>query len=94
MCTSGAVNTAMFCVFRQDSIPVVVVFVVHSKRRRPCLSRSLNIALLNVLSFIGENNLCLSEHIKGSKERLFIRTQTYNLQIFGVIPLFKLQNDT
>ena len=30
MCTSGAVNTAMFCVFRQDSIPVVVVFVVHS----------------------------------------------------------------
>ena len=28
-----------------------------------------------------------SKHIKGSKERLFIRTQTHNLQIFGIIPL-------
>ena len=34
-----------------------------------------------------------SKHIKGSKERLFIRTQTRNLQIFGVFPLVKLQND-
>ena len=91
MCTSGAVNTAMFCEFRQDSS---CRFCCSFNRRRPCLSRSLNIALLNVLSFIGENNLCLSEHIKGSRERLFIRTQTHNLQIFGVIPLFKLQNDT
>ena len=28
------------------------------------------------------------------KERLFIRTQTQNLQMFGVIRLVKLQNDT
>ena len=28
-----------------------------------------------------------SKHMKGSKERLFIRTQTQNLQLFGVIPL-------
>ena len=27
-------------------------------------------------------------------ERLFIRTQTHSLQIFGVVPFFKLQNDT
>ena len=33
-------------------------------------------------------------NIKSSKERLFIRTQTHNLQIFGVIPFDKLQNDT
>ena len=32
--------------------------------------------------------------IKGSKERLFITTQTHNLPIFGVIPFVKLQNDT
>ena len=30
-----------------------------------------------------------SKHIKGSKERLFIRTQTHNPQIFGVIPFVK-----
>ena len=35
-----------------------------------------------------------SKHIKDSKERLFIRTQTHNLQIFGVIPFVKLQNNT
>ena len=35
-----------------------------------------------------------SKHVKGSKERLFIRTQTHDLQIFGVIPFVKLQNDT
>ena len=34
------------------------------------------------------------KHIKGSKERLFIMTQTHNMQIFGVIPFVKLQNDT
>ena len=32
--------------------------------------------------------------MKGSKEHLFIMTQTHNLQIFGVIPFAKLQNDT
>ena len=35
-----------------------------------------------------------TKHMKGSKERLFIRTQTHNLQIFGVTPFVKLQNDT
>ena len=35
-----------------------------------------------------------SKHIKGSTERLFIRTQTHNLQIFVVIPFVKLHNDT
>ena len=30
-----------------------------------------------------------SKHVKGSKERLFIKTQTHSLQIFGVIPLVK-----
>ena len=34
------------------------------------------------------------KHMKGSKERLFIRTQTPNMQIFGKIPFAKLQNDT
>ena len=34
-----------------------------------------------------------SKHIKDSKERLFIMTQTHNLQIFGVIPFDELQND-
>ena len=29
-----------------------------------------------------------------TKKRLFIMTQTHNLQIFGVIPFVKLQNDT
>ena len=33
-------------------------------------------------------------HTKGSKEHLFIMTQTYNLQILRVIPFAKLQNDT
>ena len=32
--------------------------------------------------------------MKGSNERLFIRTQTHNLQIFGVIPFVKLQKYT
>ena len=31
-----------------------------------------------------------SKHIKGSKERLFIMTQTHSQQIFGVIPFVKL----
>ena len=35
-----------------------------------------------------------SKHIKGSKERLFIRTQTHTLQTVGVIPFVRLQNDT
>ena len=35
-----------------------------------------------------------SKHIEGSKERLFIRTQARNLNILGVIPFVKLQNDT
>ena len=34
-----------------------------------------------------------SKHIKSSKERLFIMTQTHNLQIFGVIPFVKLINE-
>ena len=34
------------------------------------------------------------KHIKGSKERLFIGTQTHNLLMFGVIPFVKPQNDT
>ena len=34
------------------------------------------------------------KHIKGSNERLFIRTQTHSLQIFGKLPFAKLQNDT
>ena len=34
-----------------------------------------------------------SKHIKCSKERLFIMSQTHNLHIFGVIPFVKLQND-
>ena len=32
--------------------------------------------------------------VSGEKECLFIRTQTHNLQIFGVIPFVKLQNNT
>ena len=32
-----------------------------------------------------------SKHMKGSKERLFIMTQTQNLHIFGVIPFVRLQ---
>ena len=32
--------------------------------------------------------------MKDSKERLFIMTQTHNLQIFGVNPFVKRQNDT
>ena len=35
-----------------------------------------------------------AQHIKVSKERLFIMTQTRSLQMFGVIPFVKLQNDT
>ena len=35
-----------------------------------------------------------SNKIKGSKERLFIRSQTHSLQIFGVIPFVSLQNNT
>ena len=31
---------------------------------------------------------------KCSKERLFIMTQTHNMQIFGEIPFVKPQNDT
>ena len=38
--------------------------------------------------------LIRSKYIKGSKECLFIRTQTHNLQIFGVILFVKLQKDT
>ena len=33
------------------------------------------------------------QNTKGSKERLFIMTQTHNLHIFGVIPFVKLRND-
>ena len=35
-----------------------------------------------------------SEHVKGSKERLFIMTQTHSLHILEVIPFVKLQYDT
>ena len=34
------------------------------------------------------------KHIKVLKERLFIMTQTRNLQILGVIPFVKLQDNT
>ena len=34
------------------------------------------------------------KHITGSKERLFIRTQTHSLQTSGVIHFVKLRNDT
>ena len=33
-------------------------------------------------------------HMKDSKERLFVMTQTHNRQISGVIPFIKRQNDT
>ena len=36
----------------------------------------------------------LFEDSNGSKERLFIRTQTHSLLIFEVIPFVRLQNDT
>ena len=32
--------------------------------------------------------------LKGSKERLFIMTDIHHLQIFGVIPFVKQQNET
>ena len=35
-----------------------------------------------------------SLHIKGSKERLLIMTQTHALQMFVVIPFVKLQNNS
>ena len=38
--------------------------------------------------------ICRSRHVKGLKERLFIRTETHYLQMFGVIPFVTLQNDT
>ena len=34
-----------------------------------------------------------SKHMKGSKER-YLLEQKHNLQMFGVIPFIKLQNDT
>ena len=41
-----------------------------------------------------KNQSSTVENTKGSKERLFIMTQTHNLQIFGVIPFVMPQNDT
>ena len=38
--------------------------------------------------------LLASKQIKDSKQRLFIMRQTYHLQIVGVKPFVKLQNDT
>ena len=35
----------------------------------------------------------ISKCIKGSKERLSVMIQTHSLQMFGVIPFVKLQND-
>ena len=35
-----------------------------------------------------------SKHTKGLKERYLLGGEKHNLQIFGVIPLVKLQNDT
>ena len=40
------------------------------------------------------DNTIESEHVKCSKERSFIRTQTHSLKTFGVIPFVKLQDDT
>ena len=40
--------------------------------------------------YVVDRTLSKRKHIKGSKECLFIRTQTHNLQIFGVIPFVKL----
>ena len=43
-----------------------------------------------------ENNVSgviRSKHIKDSKERLFIMTQTHSLHSFGVIPFVKEQNN-
>jgi len=39
-------------------------------------------------------SLTISKNIKGLKERLFVMTQTPDLQIFGEIHFIKLQNDT
>ena len=35
-----------------------------------------------------------SKHIKGSKEHLFVMTQTHSLHIFREIPFVKPQNNT
>ena len=41
-----------------------------------------------------DENKISSKHIKGSKERyLLLLGQKHSLQIFGVIPFVKLQND-
>ena len=44
-------------------------------------------------TFTVKGNVRSSKHIKGSKER-YLLEQKHNLQIFGVIPFVKLQNDT
>ena len=49
---------------------------------------------LGVQEFLTNSAFPCSYHIKGSKECLFIRTQTHKLQKFGIIPFVKLQNDT
>ena len=66
---------------------VVTVICEENDERRPCTNDDVTRAGLcqdsesYLLSF-------------GSKERLFITTQTHNLQIVGVIPFVKLENDT
>ena len=47
---------------------------------------------LSVSVFLTDRTKFVSKHMKGSKERSFIVTQTHSLQIFGVIPFVKLQN--
>ena len=49
---------------------------------------------LGVQEFLTNSAFPCSYHIKGSKERLFIRTQTDSLQIFGVLSFVKLRNNT
>ena len=53
-------------------------------------SRVISVAI-HILSADNKRQKICSKLMKGSKERLFIRTQTHSLQIFGVIPFVKLQ---
>ena len=66
------------------------VHILHQKTSSAFLGTSHTLLRKHLFGSIGGK----IQKLKGSKERLFIRTQTHNLQIFGIILFIKLQSYT
>ena len=81
------------CGFPDEKTVIFAAVVLH-RESNSATEDSLSLRRPRLESLSGKQwRQIRSRHIKGSKESYLFR-QKHNLQIFGVIPFVKLQNDT